>query len=105
MKVLILIMAMVASGCSYGTVTTRSDNARDCTTHYGAPAADTLFAGTAATAVVAMPVVYVASTLSGSSDPQPFVAMAVIGTATALYTGFSAAYGYREVSKCRKYIK
>jgi len=102
-KIYLLLMLIILNGCSYGFVRTSSKNYKNCTTNYGAPLADTglTVLGTVSTIGLGY-VVFLISSLS--TKPVSNSAYLVVGSSAVgtIYVGNSMAYGYEEVSKCRK---
>ena len=102
--IMLLVCGIALSGCSYMTVTMKTEDPADCTPHYTAPVADTLM-----TVPPLLLLILANSGLiccgggSGRSEtpPSDLVPLTIIVGSASVLAGSSAAHGYTEVKKCR----
>jgi hypothetical protein len=106
MKTLILTLAIMLGGCSLATVNTYKTHKRKCTTHYVAPAVDTLLVVPPLFVLGVLPTAMAGCCGGGNGSPSAtsgdIMPIALGAAAMAIVSGYSATHGYREVAECRE---
>ena len=105
-KICFILILTILHGCSYSLVKSNYIKGKKCTTNYGAPIADTGLTVIGAVSTVGLGyIVFLISSFSTKPIPTSYYFVVGASAAGTVYAGNSMAYGYEEVSKCRRVIR